>query len=100
VGTSGVQSSPVNRFVNFRWIGSMERRIDWSRWLHGTDWPKTFSQIIMPLPFIQAICSSMEWSQSQRRIWCCMWRRSNHLLRMTPGAWLSSNHWAQERWWS
>ena len=31
----------------------------------------------------------------QRWIWCCMCRRSNHLLRSTPGAWLSANHCAQ-----
>ncbi len=74
----------------------MDRRIERSRGLQPTQVPKTFSQTSMPLPFIQAMCSSAVWSRSQRRIWCIMCRRSNHLFQSTPGASLSANHWAQD----
>jgi len=58
LGTRGVHFSPVKSRVNRRWIGSIERRIERSRGFHGIQEPKTFSQTMMPLPFIHAAWSS------------------------------------------
>ena len=71
---------------------------------------ETNAGIALPVPFDRSIIDMLSepvpnaaWkhpvrSRSQRFTWCSWCRRSNHLLRTTPGTGLSANHCAHSMW--